>query len=342
MLVSMKAKTIALAIATIALAACGHRAPAPAKRVGGNPTWLDQILNKQVAVQGTPLPSRTTLNFASSNVTAADNVATDSTDITITVADAGGTALPDAGAGGLWYQNDAGRITPLAAPSAGGPFLQTQGATGLPPQWAAPGTDEGITTAPPVAASWTPVNFGGGTAVVNSGTLATPTVYLSDFTSGGADTAHCIFVNRAGTVGTPYTFTARFRALLFPSNNAAAGIAITDGTKIIIFQVLYIDTIHTAQVVQRNSATSFHANAYSKAWNTGINAPYTLRIQVTGGNRLYTMTVDGQNFIPAPALLQEADTTWINNNETQVGACVDPESSTGSGITIESFGNAAP
>jgi hypothetical protein len=243
-------------------------------------------------------------------------------------------------------------------PGAVGQVLQTQGANALPNWFTIPSADEGTLVPPPVASNWTHVNFGSGTTFVDSGSTTTSTVYLQDFTSGGADTAHCVTLARPGSVGTAYTLTVAIHPLQYPQNNSGSGIAIGDGTKLEVWQLVFVSGGVSMQFAHRNSATSFAANVYSAAWNIGQNARFWLRLKNDGTNRFFTYASDGLNFIPvqtiqdaglmgtcgAPSTVPcyESNTTFINNNETVGGFCIDPESSIGSGATVESWSFTAP
>lgn len=259
-------------------------------------------------------------------------------------AGSGGTALPDAGTGGIWTQNIDGGVDPVPGAIAG-QLLQTGGPGGLPTWVNVVAGDIGPVIAPPVAASWsTHVNFGAGsnTTIIDTGPAQSPAVYLSDFLSGGGEVVRCVFVNRPGSVGTPYTLTAAIHVVLFPTNNAAAGIAVTNGTQIISYQLVFVSGGVDIQVVNYNSATSFNANAYSAGWNIGQNGRFWLRVQVDASFRTFSYSSDGRNFIPGASFFQSVNTSFINNNETQAGLCVSPIGSTGAGVTDESWSFTAP
>jgi hypothetical protein len=242
-------------------------------------------------------------------------------------------------------------------PAVAGQVWSTKGPGDYPGWVTISSSDEGTLIPPPLANTWTQVNFNvANTTFANSGSTTVPTVYLADFITGGADTARCVFQNRPGSVGTPYTLTEALHVIQFPVNNSAAGIAVTDGTKIETWQLTFLNGGVDMQFTHRNSATSFAANAYSVAWNIGQNARFWLRFQVTTLYRFVSYSSDGIDFIPSPqmqdagvmplcssaTLCYELNTTFINNAETAGGACINPESSAGSGVTIESFSFTSP
>lgn len=253
-----------------------------------------------------------------------------------------GGVLPDAGAGGLWYQNDAGAITALPG-STTGQFLQTQGTSGAPPLWAVPNSsgDEGTIVAPPTIASstWTDINFGSGTTAVDSGRAGFTTVYLSDFTTGGAEVIRGISQPLSSAV---YTFTARVRPLLYPANNSSAGIGITDGTKHIVIQLTFVSGGVDIQVVKFTNSTTFSANYYANPWNIGQNAPFWLRIKNDGTHRNMNYSSDGVNYFPATIGSSSTWPTYTSatdfiTTETAASLIIDPLNGTGSGVTVESW-----
>ena len=225
------------------------------------------------------------------------------------------------------------------------------------------GGDEGNFIAPPLANAWTQVNFGTYTTFINSGSAATPTVVLQDFRSGGSDTARCVYVNRPGSIGAAYTVTAALRQLQYPGNNSATGLAVSDGTKVIVFQLVYVSGGVSMQIADKATETSGAANAYNQLWNVGQNARFWLRIQNDGTYRFFTYSSDGLIFFPvsqmqdagliaacpssgagtnAPTLCYQLNTTFINNAETRAGFCINPEASVGAGSTLESWSFTAP
>jgi hypothetical protein len=98
--------------------------PKPASHAMGaaaSPTWLDPLLGKIVALNGTPVPNEPEMNFISP-MNVIDNPGNGSSDIYAPDGGGGGggggTVLPDGGIGAIWYQGDSG-VTALSASTAG-------------------------------------------------------------------------------------------------------------------------------------------------------------------------------------------------------------------------------
>jgi hypothetical protein len=209
------------------------------------------------------------------------------------------------------------------------------------------GCDLGTIYAPPLAANWTHRNFGSGTSVVDVGRPGFSAIYLSDYTTGTSNNVHGVELALPNTVGQPYSVTAGYWPNLLPDNtgghNSTAGIYVTDGTKLITFQYVYVGSSMQMQVQTYNSATSINgAPTVNPQFNFGINARCWVKIQVTGGNRNFSFATDGADFIPASAYLSQADTVWINNAEIAAGAHVIANGSAGAGITVFSWHMTAP
>jgi hypothetical protein len=311
------------------------------------PTWLDRVFGagiQQLAVGGAPKPTEPIVNLiAGSGVTinAVDNPSSGRTDTTISSGAAGGGSLFGAAASRpaansvpantLYFASDTGVISA----SNGSTW------TVIPTTAGSSFADQGTIVAPPLAATWSNVNFSN-TTLVNSGTTTFPTVFLLNTHSlAGGDSAACSFQTIPGSAGAGYTLTAGIRTF-FPANpgTALCGICVSDGTKVICLSLTYGSSGGVFQVIQRNSATSFHANAYSTNWAFPGFARAWLKMQVAGGNRTYAISFDGADYA---VFLSEADTTWISNDETLAGIFVNPINVTPSvGITLESFALTSP
>jgi hypothetical protein len=299
-------------------------------------SYLDDLLNnyRRISIAGTLVPQRPQMNWAS-GVTAVDNASTNSTDLT--ASGTGGGSLPaGVAAGDLVYYNGTAWVI-LAPGAVGQALLQGSGPT---PQWSnVPSGDEGTIVAPPVASNWTHINFGGGTSIIDSGKTGFPTVYLSDFTTGGGELV------RAGTVALTspiFTLTARIRPILYPANNASAGIGISDGTKFIVMQLTYVSGGVDIQVVKFTNSTTLSANYYSAAWNIGQNASFWFQIKNDGTHRFYNYSSDGVNYYPTSigsSTVFPIVTTFQDfiTTETRAALIIDPLNGTGSGITLESW-----
>jgi hypothetical protein len=206
------------------------------------------------------------------------------------------------------------------------------------------GGDEGTIVAPPLANTWVPVNFGGGTSIVNSGTAAFPTVYLSDFTTGGAEVLRGATSPVTITGASKYTLTVAFRPLLVPDNavghNSSAGIMISDGTKHISFMYVYVQSAMHMQVQAWTNSTTTSTLYYDQNFNFGINARVWLRVQDDGTHRNWSFSVDGVNFTPPTIVLQQASGTFLT--ETRQGIMTSPINSAGAAITLESWNPTSP
>jgi hypothetical protein len=198
--------------------------------------------------------------------------------------------------------------------------------------------DEGVFYAPTPAANWTHINWGAGTSLINTGRQGIPTVFLSDYTTGGAE---IIFgaIDKVQTIAASakYTLTCAFRPLLVPDNvaghNSTSGIMITDGTKFITFHYVYVQSAMHMQVQEFSDAN--HTNGaplYDQNFNFGINSRVWLQIQDDTVHRKFSFSVDGVNFIPP--ILSHASGTYLT--EVGQGIMVSPINSVGAGITLES------
>ena len=216
-----------------------------------------------------------------------------------------------------------------------GYFLQSTGDAGVY-QWAAiNGGDPGTIVAPPLAASWSHLNFGGGTTLTNSGSTAFPTVYLSDFSGGGQNNSHAAYV---ATAGSTYTTIIAFRGNM----SGTAGIAemITDGTKLISFVFFTSGGVGQLEVYDAATATSSPTALQAQtATDISINARTWMRIKNDGANRHYQISSDGVNWLPD--FFSHASGTFLT--ETGVGILIIPNSSNvGAGLILESFANTTP
>jgi hypothetical protein len=208
------------------------------------------------------------------------------------------------------------------------------------------GGDQGPIVAPPKASNWSHVNFGVGTTLVDSGQVGFPTIYLSDFTTGGnvnlhggVDTTHPV------TPGARYTLPARFRVNLVPdansAHNSSAGIMITDGTKIISFMYVYDGASALLQVQEwTNPTTLSGAPLYSQFTHYGVSAPIWGEIQDDGTHRNFTIATDGQNYLPPALIFQHASGTFLT--ETGLGIMTTPFLAGGGAITLESWNPTFP
>ena len=267
----------------------------------------------------------------------------------------GGVVLPDGGVGALWYEGDSGTGIAALAAGASGQIL-TIGSNGLPSYANVSAGLVGTVTQPPLAASWTHVNFGGGTAVIDSGNGFLPTVYLSDFTTGTTGQIHGLKLARPGSVGTAYTVTAAFLPTVDQKNNSECGIFVTDGTKFVTMTYGFNNGGNIEEVKPFATAGSTPGtNIASATWNLAQNAFTWFRIQSDTTHRMYSYSVDGFNFHPTtvtcantgtagfPGGCQETiSTSSINNTETAAGIYVDPENSAGCGMTLASWTFTSP
>jgi len=114
-------------------------APEPnhALGAGPSPTWLDNLLTKQIEIAGDAMPSRTSLNFVS-GANLSDNPTNNSTDVVVVGAssDAGsGVSLPDGGIGSIWYESDAAPFVAALSPPSSSNQILIGGVAGAPPKW---------------------------------------------------------------------------------------------------------------------------------------------------------------------------------------------------------------
>jgi hypothetical protein len=293
-------------------------------------TWLGALFNQSTQFQqgGVALPIRPTLDFASGAILSDDPT---NNRTLATVAGGSGTTLygtlaarPAANSvanGVVYFATDTGTIAVsntsawIVIPAGGGQSL----------------ADQGTIFAPPLASTWTHINFGTGTTLTDSGLAAFPTVFLSDTTSGGNENVHAVSQPITGGAGTHYTLTTAIRPLPNQANNSSVGIQVTDGTKIYYFDIVYVTGAQHIQIVKYTNPTTISANSLDVAVGLGLNGRDWLQIQDDGTHRTWRQSNDGKNYY---VFFQEASGTFLN--ETAYGINVNPLNSGGGGVTLES------
>jgi hypothetical protein len=197
----------------------------------------------------------------------------------------------------------------------------------------APATDQGVIVQPPVAASWTQVNFAGGTSLTDVGT-SLPGVNLYDTTTG-ANVTRAITRPLSGN----YTITARLRPMIVPflsppGGGSSVSVCVSDGTKFLQLGLIFLYgggvNMQVISNATASSAASVVATSSGMAWSA--TSPIWLRIQNNGTNRIYSWSSDGEQFIP---FYTEGHTTFLT--ETVGGASIFTENSQGMGLTLDSF-----
>lgn len=169
-------------------------------------------------------------------------------------------------------------------------------------------------TAPPLAATWTTVNFGTGDALTDTTTGLNLSV-----------TRHASDWFRLATIASgspPYTITAAMLSLYPLTSAARINLCLRNSTssKIIVFGPIYTTSDHQLFVTQMNSPTSFNSHALQS--NFGILAPMLfLRINDDGTTRSYQVSADNVTY---STVYSEATGTWITPD--QVGWGVDAPS----------------
>jgi len=196
------------------------------------------------------------------------------------------------------------------------------------------GGDPGVIVAPPLAATWTHINFGGGTTITDSGRVGFPTVYLADFSGGGSNNSHVAYQS---TPGANYTTIAAVRGLM--SGTAGIAMCITDGTKLIVFLFYTSGGIGQLEVYTAATATSAPSALQGPtATDISVNARSWFRIKNDGANRHYSWSSDGLNWLD---FFSHASGTFLT--ETGIGILIIPNSSNvGAGLTLESWASTTP
>lgn len=271
-------------------------------------SWLDQFLFNSQSIQGIPVattPPATgqVLAFNGSIYAPIDPSGASTGNLYGTFADRPASAP----VGTAYYASDAPDATYT------GSFWQTRDCYGNP------------MVPPPAAGSWTQSNFAGGTTLA----MVADKIVLNSPGDVGGDTSRIATLALSSAI---YTLTAHFIPLPLQANNSSAGICIFDGTKVIEFKSVFVSGGNTVQVTQRNSAGSFHANAYTAAWNVVPQSGLWFVIQNTGTSRNYSWLPDGKTPVLA---WTEATGAWLT--ETSAGITVDPISGGGVGITLDSW-----
>lgn len=255
-----------------------------------------EAIDSLVSVQqdGTEVASRRILNFTGMAVS--DDSANDRVDIA-GVAGSTGTSAAE----------------PAASANPSQLYLPTDGArvdfsTGT--AWSSFGPIFPIVR-PPLASTWTTVNFGTGDSLSDTGPGlgAIVTRHSSDW-----------FRLAVQTLGSPpYTATAVMLSIYPLASAARINLCLRDSVsgKLIVFGPLYNTQDRQLFVTEMNSATSF--NAHKLQTTFGMYAPMLfLRVHDDGTNRNYMIGVDGVTY---STVYTEATGTWITPN--QVGWGVD-------------------
>jgi hypothetical protein len=252
--------------------------------------------------------------------------------------------------GSVPYYSDAG--TAWLTPGPVGQFVQSSGPGGNLVY-----STISSFTPPPLAATWTIFNPGGGspgTVIANStwtspaGTL--PTVYLSDFSSGGTTNLHqaCQVIPGAdgGTTAPAYTLSAFNLCLLVPDQSGhnsmcAVGVRNTSG------QIEWLGMLQDVQspdiqVVWMTNSTTTDANELNRVSDWGTQSGSWWRIvHTTGapGLRKFQTSSDGVNWF---SNLSENDNAFMDANETWACIIVSPYASSGSGVANVSWTLTSP
>jgi hypothetical protein len=157
------------------------------------------------------------------------------------------------------------------------------------------------------------VNQGTSTAT-QSGSL----LVLTPQIVGGSD--NLVLITQAAPA-TPWQATAKVGFRIKGSTNAQAGIAVYDGTKVIVFSVGIVNLVAKLAVNRYTNVSTFSSTPFSlTVASTNAFVPIGhwvyLAIKDDGTNLVYTLYVDGvQSFIA----LTESRTAFMAGAPTKVG-----------------------
>jgi hypothetical protein len=186
----------------------------------------------------------------------------------------------------------------------------------------------GVKLTLPVPASYTWTN-GGGTAT-NTNITNGPTDL--SVTSTGAGTKGSVFVKNVPTA--PYTATAIFIPHLTPHQDSALGMCLYDGTKFVVFGVLYnnVTTPMSFWIGKMDNLTTYNSDyAKETAACLGLQ-PMILRITDNNTNRICSFSNDGYHFTDFHSV---GRTDFLT--PTKIGMClITTSAATANGVNVNS------
>lgn len=201
--------------------------------------------------------------------------------------------------------------------------------------------DQGLIVAPPLAAAWTLENANANTAIANSGKAGFPTIFFGAYDVSAETQSARLAVSPTLLPGSggAYAMVARFRA--FPTlgtSSPICGFFIENvAGQIITWNFQFNGSAVTLQVIQFTNYSTISSAPYSStSYISPIASNWALIEHTTGspGARNFYWSNDGVNFYK---FYTQADTSFINNNETKIGLDVDQNGSAGSAMILESF-----
>lgn len=189
--------------------------------------------------------------------------------------------------------------------------------------WAAPAGSTssfwGVSSFSTPPSTWTWVNQGGASMVVNTG----GSVYLTGPAGAGASLRQLVQTAPA----TPYTITICFLAQLVGSiSNAGLEFRESSSGKIITIEVAANSNAPSGNsilVTRWTNSTTFSANQFNAFALPGD--PIWFRIHADGTNITFSVSVDGQNWLQ---VYSEAKNAFFTTAPDQVGIFVDIETNT--------------
>ena len=238
-------------------------------------------------------------------------------------------------------ENSVADIWIFPKPTGGGPLLEgptvpTPATGGVSISY-----DQGLIVAPPLAAAWTLENPNATTHIVDSGKVGFPTVFFSayDLVATSQNTRLALSPIAFPGGGAAYAVVTRFRA--FPTIDTSSpicGLFIENAAgKIITMNWQFSGFTVSLQVLEWTNYTTLSGAAYSVTTDISpIASSWFLFEHVTGspGARNFYWSNDGVNFLK---FYTQADTAFINNNETKIGLEIDQNGSVGAAMILESY-----
>ncbi len=272
-------------------------------------TALDQLLMKLIASDGTPMPTRSTLNFAA-GATLVDNPGTDSTDVTIS-GGGGGSNLygpygsrPASGTAGRVYFTNDGPVSFVDTGSAWRPWLPGFPGSEVAPSNVNPFTSVGATLV--------------GTTVGTVGGCVTMTAPEA----GGSHSFQGNEVVLPGGSGCQAFLVAQ------GSNVGSVGVYVREHVsgKILMIGIDWNSTVQNWVVQYFNgfSAGSGSAVLAGDFPSSGIRQPIGVRIRNDGVLWNFEYSRDGVSWV---TLYEEALTTHLTSGADRAGIYIDPFSS---------------
>jgi hypothetical protein len=252
----------------------------------------------------------------------------------------GGATLPDAGTGGMWFQNDAGVVTPVAAATVvGQPLLSGPGEY---PAFGTPTFGTGLVgtgnvTPPPTVAGggWTSINNSTGLTASDQSNGSILIVFQNAASAGNG------YVRTGWTTGVEIGFDMDDIFITTVAGGSAqqlwAGVCMWNGTQYLLMGILSYCTGATGYCGTGLILTGTDASGTQTQGNWSQWSKPFVRMQISGSNIISQLSVDKQLW--STIYTTAISTAFPSGTPTYGGVCVGhPPSNNGAvGLTLFDF-----